>query len=108
MEFVPFVVTTDGALAPKAKSLLNRLTQTLATKWEVSEGVIRGWMKARITMAIARASSACIRRNRKSPLGFEKELEVDFEDQAGVSRLLGLGHMGGVENSNESQMSQET
>ena len=55
-------------------------------------------MKARITMAIARASrlSACIRRNRKSPLGFEKELEVDFEDQAGVSRLLGLGHMGGV------------
>ena len=65
-------------------------------------------MKARIAMAIARASSACIRRNRKSPLGFDKELEVDFEDQAGVSRLLGLGHMGGVENSNESQMSQET
>ena len=61
MAFVPFVITTDGALAPKAKSLLNRLTQTLATKWEVSEGVIRGWIKARITMAIARASSACIR-----------------------------------------------
>ena len=108
IEFVPFVVTTDGALAPKAKSLLQRLTQTLATKWEVPEGVIRGWMKARIAMAIARASSACIRRNRKTPLGFDKELEVDFEDQAGVSRLLGLGQMGWVENMNESQTSQET
>ena len=41
-------------------------------------------------MASARASSACIRRNRKRPLGCEKELEVDFDDKEGLSRLVGM------------------
>jgi len=89
-EFIPFVISTDGALAPKAKDVLSRLSKHLSKKWGTSEGVVSNWMKARIAMATARASSACIRRNRKKPLGCEKELEVDFEDKEGLSRLVGM------------------
>jgi hypothetical protein len=91
MGFVPFVVSTDGALSLEAEKLLKTLADKLSTKWETSPGVVMGWMRARVAMAVARASSACIRGNRTQPYGAEKELEADFDDGAGVKRLMDCG-----------------
>ncbi len=43
------------------------------------------WIRACLAMAAPRASSSCIRGKRKQPRGAEKELEVDFEDRAGLA-----------------------
>ena len=87
-DFVPFVISTDGALGLEAEKLLKTLAKKLSEKWERSPGVVMGWIRARMAMAIARASSACIRGNRRQPYGAEHELEADFGDGAGVRRLL--------------------
>ncbi len=74
MEFIPFVVTTDGALRPAAQKLIDRLAVKLSTKWKASKGVVMGLIRAPLAMAVARASSACIRGNRKQPRDAEKEV----------------------------------
>lgn len=88
--FVPFVMTTDGALGPAAQQLVDRLSFLLSEKWRISPGITKTWMKARLAMAIARGSSACIRgcRTQRRP---EEELEADFVDGAGLDRLLDMG-----------------
>ena len=88
-------MTTDGAMSPAAQKLVATLAHILSEKWRMAEGVVKGWIKARFAMAIARASSACMRGNRTQPLGAEQELEADFDDGAGVDRLLDNGNGGG-------------
>ena len=87
-DFVPFVVTTNGAMAPGAERLIGTLAKLLSEKWCISEGVVTAWIRARFAMAIARASSACMRGNRTQPYRAEQELEADFDDGAGLDRLL--------------------
>jgi hypothetical protein len=91
-DFVPFVMTTDGALEPAAQKLVRTLAKILSEKWRMAEGAVRGWIKARLAMAIARASSACIRGCRTQPHGAEQELEADFGDGAGLDRILDSGN----------------
>ena len=82
-------------MAPAAKQLIETLARILGEKWRMSEGRAQGWIKARLAMAIARASSACMRGNRTQPYSAEQELEADFSDGAGVDRLLDNGVGGG-------------
>ena len=91
MDFMPFVITTDGALAPAAKKLVTTLAHILKEKWHLPAGLVMGWIRARIAMAVARASSACIRGSRTQPYGAARELEADFGDGAGVGRLFDRG-----------------
>ena len=88
---MPFVMTTDGALGPAAQQLVDRLAFLLSEKWGAAPGVTKTWMKARLAMAIARGSSACIRGCRIQPRRPDQELEADFGDEAGLSRLLDMG-----------------
>jgi hypothetical protein len=52
---VPFVVSTDGLLVigREAKNLLKALP--LTAKWELPYSVVRGFVNARINLAILRA-----------------------------------------------------
>ena len=69
-DFVPFVMTTDGAIGPAAQKSLARLATILSEKWRMAEGVVKGWTRARFAMAIAGASHACMRVNRNQPYSY--------------------------------------
>jgi hypothetical protein len=58
--FTPFVVSTDGLLGHKATELLKRLSLRLADKWQQPYSVVRGFVNARISIAIVRATHLCL------------------------------------------------
>jgi hypothetical protein len=91
--FVPFVVTTDGAMGPAALKLIDALADRLQKAWERPRGLVKAWVKMRLSLAIARATSACIRGNRRAPRGALDELEIEIGDGAGIAPLFDLGGM---------------
>jgi hypothetical protein len=58
--FVPFVVSIDGLIGREAKNLLKQIALRLAAKWEQPYSVVRGFVNARINLAIPRATNLCI------------------------------------------------
>jgi hypothetical protein len=64
--FTPFVVSTDGLLGREATELLKRLSLRLADKWQRPYSVVRGFVNARISIAICRATHLCLRGSRVS------------------------------------------
>ena len=89
--FVPFVLRTDGAFGPSAQKLVSRLAERLSEKWRRPKGTVMAWIRARLAMAVARASSACIRGNRTQQRRGRDELEVGFGDGAALGPLLDCG-----------------
>ena len=68
-DFVPFIVSTDGCLGEAAQAFLRRLGRRLAEKWERAYSQVFGFIKARISLAILRASSQCLRGPRSRVQG---------------------------------------
>eukprot|EP00731_Ephydatia_muelleri_P023669 Em0015g1252a len=62
--FTPFVVSVDGVLGREANFLIKHLAQKLAHKWEKSNSEVLGWMRARLSFAILRATNLCLRGSR--------------------------------------------
>jgi hypothetical protein len=91
--FVPFVVTTDGAMGPAALKLVDALADRLQKQWQRPKGLVRAWVKMRLSLAVARATSACIRGNRRALRGAQDELEIEIGDGAGIAPLFDLGGM---------------
>ena len=60
----PFVVTVDDALGPEAVLFLCHLAEKLSAGWEKSYGEILGWIKARLSFAVIRATDLCLRGSR--------------------------------------------
>jgi hypothetical protein len=63
----PFVVGADGSYGPAAISLMKTLAHSLSIKWGQPYSQSLSWLRARITLAILRASSMCIRASRQRP-----------------------------------------
>ena len=63
-DFVPFIVSTDGCLGEAAQAFLRRLGRRLAEKWQRAYSQVIGFIKARMAVAILRASSQCLRGPR--------------------------------------------
>ena len=59
-DFVPFIVSTDGCMGVAAQAFLRRMCMRLAEKWQRSYGQVFGFVKARMSVAILRASSQCL------------------------------------------------
>ena len=59
--FSPFVVMVDSAMGPEAVLFLCRLAEKLSVGWERSYGEVIGWIKARLSFAIVRATDLCFR-----------------------------------------------
>jgi hypothetical protein len=93
MEFLPFVVTSDGALGKSALVVVDRLSAKLSEKWHKGKGEVRAWVRARLAVAVAKATSACIRGRRMRPL-LAEALDAGFEDGAGLGLLLDCGSAG--------------
>ena len=62
--FTPFVVSTDGMLGREANFLLKRLAQSISIKWEKQLEQTTGWLRAKLSFAILRATNLCLRGSR--------------------------------------------
>jgi hypothetical protein len=80
--YVPFVVSTDGLLGREAKNLVKQIALRLTAKWEPPYSVIRGFVNARINLAILRATNLCIRGSRVPASKMSKR--VQWLDGAGL------------------------
>jgi hypothetical protein len=58
------VVSTDGLIGREAKNLLKQIALQPTAKWEQPYSVGRGFINARINLAILRATNICIRHSR--------------------------------------------
>ena len=81
--FTPFVVSTDGLLGKEAKCLLKKLSTALADKWEKPYAVVRGYVNARMSIAIVRATHICLRGSRV-PTSTMSNRRPQWEDKAGL------------------------
>ena len=89
LDFVPFVITTDGVMGSCADKLIESLARKIGSKWGKKAGVVRAWIRSRLSIANIRATSACIRGSRTHPTPLE--LEAGFEDGAALQSLLSSG-----------------
>ncbi len=62
--FTPFVVSTDGMFGFEARAFLKRLAKLLAEEWEKPYPVVMGFINARMSIALVRATNRCIRGSR--------------------------------------------
>ena len=65
-KFIPFIITTDGALGVEANVLITKLAAVIATKLKMQKSKTMTWARSRLATALVRASSACIRGSRGS------------------------------------------
>ena len=63
-QFTPFVVSTDGMFGFEARAFLKRLAKLLAEEWEKLYSTVRGFINARMSIALVRATNRCIRDSR--------------------------------------------
>ena len=60
----PFVVSTDRMFGFEARAFLKRLAKLLAEEWEKPYSIVRGFINARMSIALVRATNRCIRGSR--------------------------------------------
>ena len=77
--FSPFVISVDGAPGHEADRLMKRLSESLALKWSTSYGEVLGWLRARMSCAVVRATNLCLRGSR-----IKWRNDFGFEDGAGL------------------------
>jgi hypothetical protein len=81
--FTPFVVSTDGLLGREATFFLRRLSAILSEKWHQPYSVVCGFVKSRLSIAIARATHLCLRGSRV-PTSQMCNRRPQWEDRAGL------------------------
>ena len=62
--FSPFVCSTDGMLGLEAQQLLKRIAGKLAIRWQATYSQVCGYVNARMSIAIIRATHLCLRGSR--------------------------------------------
>jgi hypothetical protein len=77
------VVSTDGLLGKEAKCLLNKLSIILSDKWKRPYAVVSGYVNARMSIAIVRATHICLRGSR-IPTSRMSNRRPQWEDKAGL------------------------
>ena len=82
--FTPFVASTDGMLGKEAQTLLKKLSARIAEKSGESYSHVCGAMKARMSIAIVRATHLCIRGSR-IPTSQMSSRRGQWEDGAGLA-----------------------
>ena len=73
-QFTPFVVSVDGLLHREANHSMKRIAASLATKWEKSYSETVSFVRTRLSFAVLRSASLCLRSSRvkwRCGLGFD-------------------------------------
>ena len=84
--FAPYVVDTYGLLGEEAKSLNKRLGSKLAEKWKSPYSAVMGFVNARVSVAILRATHLCLRGSRV-PYRHISTKRSEWDDGAGLNLL---------------------
>ena len=79
--FSPFVESTDNLLGKESRTLLKKLSALLAKKWEKPYSEICGYVKARMSIAMVRATHLCLRGSR-IPTSQMSNRRPQWEDKA--------------------------
>jgi hypothetical protein len=82
--FSPFVVSTDGMLGKEATTLLKKLSARIAEKHGGTYSHVCGAMRARMSIAIVRATHLCLRGSR-IPASQMSNRRLQWEDSAGLA-----------------------
>ena len=81
--FLPFVISTDGVVGEDGRKMLGWLGSKLAKKWQKDRSLVMSYIRARLSVAVARAVSACIRGDRRP-----KNRARGFENGAALASIL--------------------
>jgi hypothetical protein len=81
--FTPFVVSADGLLGKEAEVLLNRLAGKISIKWGKPYSEVCGFVRARMSIAMVRATHLCLRGSR-IPTSKMSYKFPEWEDSAGL------------------------
>ena len=73
--FTPLVFSVDGMEGNEAKAARKRLASRLAAKWKRQYSVLCGFVRARLSFALVRATSRCLRGTRDPYLKNSPSLE---------------------------------
>lgn len=77
------MVSVDGLIGREAQFMSQRLSSLLAEKWDKSYSETCAYVRARMSLAIARATHLCLRGSR-IPAGQMSFRRPQWEDQAGL------------------------
>jgi hypothetical protein len=81
--FTPFVVSTDGLIGREATTLLKKLSALIAEKSGKPYSEVCGYVNARVSIAIVRATHLCLRGSRV-PTSQMSNRRPEWEDGAGL------------------------
>ena len=85
-QFTPLVFSVDGLRGVEAEAASKKLAGHLAIKWQSPYSVTCGYVRARLSIALARTSSQCLRGARdhdaRRPSG------AHIEDEAGLRAAM--------------------
>jgi hypothetical protein len=84
--FSPFVVSVDGSLGKEAKTVLKVLASKMATKAGKPYSSVMGFVRARFSIAMVRATHICLRGSR-TPTSRMSTRRPLWEDGAGIALL---------------------
>lgn len=84
-EFTPLVFSVDGMAGGEAQAAMKRLASLLAGKWGRTYSAICGYVRSRMSVAVVRGMSLCLRGCRDPT---RREAEPEMGDGAGL-RLYG-------------------
>ena len=63
--FTPLIFTTNGGMGRECQVFYNRIALLLTFKWDMHQSKITSWVRARLSFALIRSTSMCIRGSRK-------------------------------------------
>jgi hypothetical protein len=82
--FSPFVVSCDGVRGKEASATLKVLSKRLAEKWDRPYAQVCGFVSARMSITIVRATTMCLRGSRV-PAKLMSRSRAQFDDGAGIA-----------------------
>ena len=83
VSFTPLVVSVDGVLGREAECFIQLLADKIAQKWKTTYAEVAGWIRARLSFAILRATNVCLRGSRT-----KWRSGTGFDDGAGLLDLI--------------------
>eukprot|EP00978_Attheya_sp_CCMP212_P037221 scaffold174009_cov63-Attheya_sp.AAC.1 len=87
--FTPFVSSTDRLMGREATAFVKRLASMKASHWRTTYSKVCGYSKARMSIAVLRATHSCLRGSRvPANKNISMKIFMHIEDGAG----LGLMH----------------
>eukprot|EP00919_Chromeraceae_sp_WS-2016_P006865 GHVR01016076.1.p1 GENE.GHVR01016076.1~~GHVR01016076.1.p1 ORF type:complete len:415 (-),score=40.31 GHVR01016076.1:131-1375(-) len=80
--FTPLIFSVDGAADKETTHFLQHTAGMLAAKWSCEYHLVMKWIRIRVSLAVLRATSCCLRGSRKKWRTVGATLETTLENSA--------------------------